>query len=305
MRALGNSLGNTHYQWVVNNEEGFQRSIVGSPALQAIYVSGGQGTRSTRFPHLLGNGWFTTQDRTNQQLANLRSLPVVAGLCWVVGIGLCTLCAQFGVYRGVQWLPPAIVLAAALPTSRRKGFDSPGDDDSSPGGNASYSRFSSDLQTDRSISDQQRKCRDAAERLGLIISPALEFKDEAVSGAKHVREGFDGMLLAARNGQIQTLTIESLSRLARDSVLTMQTLRELVYVHKVRFLSIDDGIDTSRGDSWELVAAIMGIQNEQYLKALSKSVFRGQEGVVLDGLCVGDYCFGYSSEPSARHWVTA
>jgi hypothetical protein len=46
MRALGNSLGNTHYQWVVNNEEGFQRSIVGSPALQAIYVSGGQGTRT-------------------------------------------------------------------------------------------------------------------------------------------------------------------------------------------------------------------------------------------------------------------
>jgi site-specific DNA recombinase len=186
------------------------------------------------------------------------------------------------------------VLAAALATPRRDAVESTGSDDS---GNASYSRFSSDLQTDRSISDQQRKCRDGAARQGLIISPALEFKDEAVSGAKHVREGFDGMLRAARNGQIQTLTIEGLSRLARDSVLTMQTLRELVYVHKIRFISIDDGIDTSRGDSWELVAAIMGVQNEQYLKVLSKNVFRGQEGVVLDGLCVGDYCFGFSSIP--------
>jgi hypothetical protein len=51
LRALGNSLGNTHYQWVVNNEEGSQRSIAGSPTLQMIYVSGGQGTRTpNRFP---------------------------------------------------------------------------------------------------------------------------------------------------------------------------------------------------------------------------------------------------------------
>jgi site-specific DNA recombinase len=54
--------------------------------------------------------------------------------------------------------------------------------------------------------------------------------------------------------------------------------------HNVCVTSIAVGIDA-------------GIQNEQYLRSLGKSVFRGQEGVVLDALCVGDCCFGYCSEP--------
>jgi hypothetical protein len=68
-------------------------------------------------------------------------------------------------------------------------------------------------------------------------------------------------------------------------------------VLKVRTVCIDEGIDTTTNDSWELLAGFFGFQNEQYLRALAKSVFRGQEGIVLDCLCVGDYCFGYKSEP--------
>jgi hypothetical protein len=46
-----------------------------------------------------------------------------------------------------------------------------------------------------------------------------------------------------------------------------------------------------------LLAVILGIQHEQFLKKLAKDVFGGQEGVVLDHYCVGDYCFGFGSEP--------
>lgn len=125
----------------------------------------------------------------------------------------------------------------------------------------------------------------------------MEFSDEAVSGAKHDRMGFEALMDSARAGRIDVLYIENLSRLARDCVLTLTTLKELVYNHHVRIVCIDEGIDTKRDDSWQLLAAILGIQNEQYLKTLAKFVFRGQEGLVLDGHCVGDFCFGYSSEP--------
>jgi len=162
---------------------------------------------------------------------------------------------------------------------------------------ASYTRFSCDHQNERSITDQQRKCQYRASCDGRPISAELEFFDEAESGARHDRGGFDRMLAAARAGLISDLYFESLSRLARDCVLTLQTLRELVYVHKIRVVSIDEGIDTSVTANWELLAAIFGIQHEQFLKTLSAQVFRAQEGVVLDMLCVGDYCFGFSSEP--------
>lgn len=84
---------------------------------------------------------------------------------------------------------------------------------------ASYSRFSSDLQSERSNLAQQRKCRNRAVQDGLFIETELEFSDEAISGAKHQRVGFQAMMTAARAGEFQVLYIEDLSRLDRDCVL--------------------------------------------------------------------------------------
>ncbi len=164
-------------------------------------------------------------------------------------------------------------------------------------GVASYCRFSSKNQDDRTIADQQRQCRERATRDGHVSGEFLLFADEAVSGSKHSRGDFDRMMAAARAGKFKVLYFVNLSRLARDCVLTLQTLRELVYIHKVRVISIDEGLDTAQSDSWELIAAILGIQHEQFQKKLAIDVFRGQEGVVLDHYCGGDYCFGFSSEP--------
>lgn len=164
-------------------------------------------------------------------------------------------------------------------------------------GVASYCRFSSKNQDDRTIADQQRQWRQRAVRDGHVSLPLMEFADEAESGAKHSRRDFDRMMAAARERKIRVLYFVNLSRLARDCVLTLQTLRELVCVHKIRVISIDEGLDTAQSDSWELIAAILAVQHEQFLKKLAQDVFRGQEGVVLDQYCVGDYCFGYCSEP--------
>lgn len=161
---------------------------------------------------------------------------------------------------------------------------------------ASYSRFSSDQQRDESNFDQQRKCREAADRNGHRILPELEYADEAVSGTKLRREGLDALLRDAEAGDFNVLYFHSLSRLARESVITMPTLKRLVYVFNVRIISVTEGIDSAR-DNWEVIASIMSLLHERYIKELAENVFRGQEGAVLAGLCVGDYRFGYTSEP--------
>ena len=160
---------------------------------------------------------------------------------------------------------------------------------------ASYSRFSSDHQSDKSIVDQQRECRDHAERHGHEISPDLEFVDEAISGTKRDRAGLNGLLAAAKAGQIQALYFHSLSRLSRESVITLPLLKELVYKYDLRIVSVTEGIDSNE-TSWELIAHIMSIVHEQYLKDLAANVLRGQEGTLLGGYSVGDHCFGYGSE---------
>ena len=164
------------------------------------------------------------------------------------------------------------------------------------GGVGSYSRFSSDGQRDESITDQQRKCREKAELNCHVMSPELEFSDEAISGTKRHRAGLDAMLAAAKAGRLKVLYFHSLSRLSRESVITLPLLKDLVYNLGVRIISCTEGID-SVDTAWEVIAHVMSIVHEQYLKDLAANVFRGQEGAVLAGFSVGDYCFGYKSEP--------
>jgi site-specific DNA recombinase len=161
---------------------------------------------------------------------------------------------------------------------------------------ATYARFSCDRQRDESITDQQRHCGEKARENGHAICRELEFSDEAVSGTKLERAGLNALLAAAESGQFDVLYVYSLSRLSRESVITLPLLKKLVYNHGIRVVSATEGID-SRDSSWEIISHIMSIVHEQYVKDLAKNVFRGQEGVVLSGRCAGDYCFGYGSIP--------
>ena len=161
---------------------------------------------------------------------------------------------------------------------------------------ASYSRYSSDLQDASSIDQQQRKCREKAAQDSMTILPDLEFADQAISGTKRDRAGLNAMLEAARAGRFGTLYFESLSRLARESVITMPMLKELVYIHRIRIVSVSEGIDSSQ-NNWELLASIVANFHEQFLKSLRSTVLRGQEEAILNDWSAGDWCFGYGSEP--------
>lgn len=160
---------------------------------------------------------------------------------------------------------------------------------------ASYSRFSSELQREDSNESQQRKCREAAEHNSHVIPSDLQFSDSATSGTKREREGLDSMLRAAEAGKFPTLYLVSLSRLARESVITLPLLKQLVHAHKVRVICVSEGIDTDRG-GWEMSAAVCSIVHEQYVKDLAAHVLRGQEQTVFAGYSVGDWCFGYGAE---------
>ncbi|WP_232102289.1 recombinase family protein [Gimesia chilikensis] len=145
--------------------------------------------------------------------------------------------------------------------------------------------------------DQQRqKCREHALRFGHTILPVYEFEDRAVSGTKLEREGLNAMLEAAKQGKFNVLYLYSLSRLARESVITLPILKKLVYVYGVRCICVIENID-SNTTGWEVIAAIFAAIHEQFIKELSAAVLRGQENALLSGYSVGDWCFGYGSEP--------
>ena len=77
-----------------------------------------------------------------------------------------------------------------------------------------YARFSSDLQSAASIVDQERVCRQRAEREGWNIVEA--FADHAISGSTMLRPGYQALLARLRKGDIDIVLAESLDRISRD-----------------------------------------------------------------------------------------
>ncbi len=163
----------------------------------------------------------------------------------------------------------------------------------------SYSRYSSELQDESTIRQQQEQMSEFAVKEGRSIAAPLSFADEAISGTQLHREGLDAMLAAAAEGRFNTVYFFSLSRLARESVIGMPILKRLVYVYKVRVVSVTEGLDSNR-EGWEILAQILLMQHERYVKELSVNVFRGQQSNAKDQVnrySNGDYCFGFTSVP--------
>ena len=139
---------------------------------------------------------------------------------------------------------------------------------------ASYSRFSTNLQRCESTDAQQHGCRELADKNEHQILSELEFSDQAVSGTLLARDGFQAMLAAGHARKFAVLYVFNLARLARESVIGMPTLKDLVYNCGVRVISVTEGLDTNQ-EGWVVLATILCLQHEQYIKTLSADVRRG------------------------------
>ncbi len=156
---------------------------------------------------------------------------------------------------------------------------------------AAYARFSSDSQREASIRDQLRNIEAYCDRMGWP-RPAL-FQDQAISGSRIDRPGYQAMLNAARAGAFDTLLIDDFSRLSRDHVEAAQAVRTLKYLG-VRLISVSDGLDTARA-GYKLEAGFRGLMAELYLDDLAEKTHRGLAGQALEGYSAGGLPYGYDS----------
>jgi len=77
-----------------------------------------------------------------------------------------------------------------------------------------YARYSTELQSDTSVDDQVRLCRDFIHRQGWL--PLHVYSDRAMSGASALRPGNQRLLEDARAGRFDFVVAEALDRLTRD-----------------------------------------------------------------------------------------
>ncbi len=154
---------------------------------------------------------------------------------------------------------------------------------------AIYARYSTDLQSEKSIGDQFADCRVFAARQGYHV--VSEFCDRALTSATLIgRDGMLSLMGAARNGKFDVVIVESLDRISRNQADLAGVYERLTFVG-VYIESLNGGrADQTQVGLRALVGAI-------YLTDLSEKVRRGLRGVVNDGRVAGGRAYGYRAVP--------
>ena len=149
---------------------------------------------------------------------------------------------------------------------------------------AIYARFSSQMQSEASIEDQLRICRERAAREGWTVTE--EFSDMAISGASMQRPGVQRLLDEASRGCFDIIIAEALDRLSRDQA-DVATLFKRLSFHGVRIVTL------SEGEVSELHVGLKGTMNQLFLKDLAAKTHRGLRGRVEAGHSGGGNSYGY------------
>lgn len=151
---------------------------------------------------------------------------------------------------------------------------------------ALYARYSSDNQSESSIEDQFRLCREHAKRERWKVTST--YHDAAISGASMIlRPGIQLLLQDAQRGLFDVVLGEALDRISRDQADVATLFKHL------RFAGVSI-VTLAEGEISELHVGLKGTMNALFLKDLALKTHRGLRGRVEKGKAGGGLCYGYN-----------
>ena len=101
------------------------------------------------------------------------------------------------------------------------------------------------------------------------IEAVMEKVDDGVSGIIFDRKAFQEMMAEVRAGNINCIVVKDLSRFGREYTETWRYLRRILPAFGVRFIAINDNIDTLRDNPADLSVSVKSIINDAYCRDIS------------------------------------
>ncbi len=101
------------------------------------------------------------------------------------------------------------------------------------------------------------------------MEAAAEFVDDGVSGVIFDRPSFNAMMAFIQDGGANCVIAKDLSRLGRDRIETGRYLRRIFPAFGVRFIAINDNIDTLNDSTDGLFVSVKSILNDEYCRDIS------------------------------------
>ena len=165
---------------------------------------------------------------------------------------------------------------------------------------ALYCRLSRDDGIDvesNSIGTQRDMLQRYAKEQGFTVCD--EYIDDGWSGTHFNRPDLKRMLADVESGKIGIILCKDLSRFGRNNALVAYYTEIVFPDNDVRFIAVNDAIDTAMGDmGGNTVMPFMSVVNEYYARDISKKVRSARRTRALNGEhTAGRAPFGYLKDP--------
>jgi len=126
-----------------------------------------------------------------------------------------------------------------------------------------------------------------------------EMVDDGFSGSNSERPEFKRLLSEILDGNINCVIVKDLSRFSRDYVLSGNYLEKLFPSLGVRFISVNDNIDShAKHEDSNFVMSLKSIMNDVYNRDISMKVRKSLDAKRKRGEYIGSFApFGYLKSP--------
>lgn len=124
------------------------------------------------------------------------------------------------------------------------------------------------------------------------------YVDDGYTGTNFDRPSFKKLIKDIEQGKINTIVTKDLSRLGRDYIGTGEYLERYFPTNKIRYIAINDGIDTFTESSNNDMSPFRSVINDMYAKDISKKVCTVMNTKRHQGKFIGAYApYGYTKDP--------
>jgi len=126
------------------------------------------------------------------------------------------------------------------------------------------------------------------------IEVVAEKIDDGYSGVLFDRPAFQEMMRMIEQGEANCVIVKDLSRLGREYIETGRYMRRVFPAYGVRFIAINDNVDTENDAADDLTVSVKNIMNEAYCRDISVKTRSALEVKRRSGDFVGAFTiYGY------------
>ena len=170
---------------------------------------------------------------------------------------------------------------------------------------ALYIRLSKEDESEgpsQSVQNQESLLREFVQQHRLSVYDT--YVDDGWSGTNFDRPAFQRMIADIEAKKVNMVITKDLSRLGRDYILTGHYMERYFPEHRVRYISLLDGIDTGVDSTANDITPFRAIMNDMYAKDISKKIKSVKRDKQRKGQFIGGKpVYGYKMHPTEKNKI--